>query len=223
MIEDWLSNYAPNAPYLVIFVVLLMTGFGLPLPEDIPLMIAGYLCGQTPGNHPHIWVMIPGCMLAILGSDVILYLLGRRFGPSIQRHRYLIRVVGNRNLTRVRYLFRKHGNKFVFFARFLPGVRAPAFFTAGSYKMPLSKFLLWDGAAAMLSVPWVLLLAWHFHDKIEWVRDKVSQGKTAGIVVVVAAVLFFLGYHLLVSKKISKVPEAKPDKPVNTKSTEPEA
>ena len=212
MIEDWLSQYAPNAPYLVIFGILLMTGFGLPLPEDIPLMVAGYLCGQTPGTHPHVWIMIPGCMIAIVGSDVILYYLGRWFGPSIHRHRYLIRLVGNRNLARTRYLFRKHGNKFVFFARFLPGVRAPAFFTAGTYQMPLSRFLLWDGAAAMFSVPWVILLAWYFHDSLEWVRDKVSQGKTVGIVVLVAAVLLFLGYHLFIAKKISKVPEVKLDK-----------
>lgn len=211
MIETWLSQYAPNAPYLVIFGILLLTGFGLPLPEDIPLLIAGYLCGQTPDGHPHIYYMIPGCMIAIIGSDLLLYSLGRYFGPSIHRHRYLIKLVGSRNLARVRFLFRKHGNKFVFFARFLPGVRAPAFFTAGSYKMPLLRFLLWDGAAAMFSVPWVVLLAWHFHNRIEFVRDAVSKGKTVGIVAVAVALLVLLSYHVFVSKKISKVPEAKLD------------
>lgn len=222
LIEQWLSQYAPNAPYLVIFGILLLTGFGLPLPEDIPLLIAGYLCGQTPGGHPHVWIMIPGCMIAILGSDVILYYLGRWFGPSIQRHRYLIRLVGNRNLARTRYLFRKHGNKFVFFARFLPGVRAPAFFTAGTYKMPLSRFLLWDGAAAMFSVPWVVLLAWYFHDSLEWVRDAVSKGKTVGIVALVGGLLVLLGYHLFVAKKISKVPEVKLDTPARDDSAPPQ-
>lgn len=211
LIETWLSQYAPNAPYLVIFGILLLTGFGLPLPEDIPLLIAGYLCGQTPGNHPHIWIMIPGCMVAIVGSDLVLYSLGRYFGPSIHRHRYLIKLVGSRNLARVRFLFRKHGNKFVFFARFLPGVRAPAFFTAGSYKMPLLRFLLWDGAAAMFSVPWVILLAWWFHERIDWVRDAVSKMKWYGIMIVILALLLLLAYHLFVAKKISKVPEAKID------------
>ena len=43
MIADWLSQYAPNAPYLVIFGILLLTGLGLPLPEDIPLVIGGAL------------------------------------------------------------------------------------------------------------------------------------------------------------------------------------
>lgn len=209
MIEQWLSQYAPESPYLVIFGVLLATGFGLPLPEDIPLLIAGYLCGQTPGKHPTVWVMIPGCMIAIVGSDVLLYYLGRWMGPSIHRHPILKRIVGNRNLARARAAFKKHRAKFVFFARFLPGVRAPAFFTAGTFKMPIRKFLLWDGAAACLSVPPAILVGYFFHDHIDYARDALSKGKTVGFVIIGALILFFVGYHVFVNKKFAKVePEA---------------
>lgn len=157
MIIDWLNQYAPNAPYLIIFGILLATGFGLPMPEDIPLVLGGYLCGQAAASpdhtHPVLWIMLPGVMIAIVGSDVMLFYLGRWLGPTIHRHPILKRVVGSRNLARARFAFAKHRAKFVFFARFLPGLRAPAFFTAGTFKMPFRKFLLWDGLAACLSIP----------------------------------------------------------------------
>lgn len=212
MIEQWLSQYAPNAPYLVIFGVLLATGFGLPLPEDIPLIIAGSLCGATSTEHPALWIMMPGAMIAIVGSDVILYYLGRWIGPSIHRHPILKRVVGTRNLARARAAFKKHRAKFVFFARFLPGVRAPAFFTAGSYKMPIRKFIFWDGMAACISAPPAMLLGYFFHAEVDTAFDALRQGKTWAFVVIAVVILLFIAFHFAVSKKFEKVvPEDKQD------------
>lgn len=209
MIEDWLSQYAPNAPYLVIFGILLATGLGLPLPEDIPLVIGGALCGATPHSHPVLWIMLPGVMIAIVGSDVMLYFLGRWIGPTIHRHPILKRVVGNRNLARARFAFAKHRAKFVFFARFLPGLRAPAFFTAGTFKMPFRKFLLWDGMAACLSIPPAVLLGYFFHEKVGFVFEALSKGRTIGFVIIGAIILAFIGFHMFINKKFAKVvPEA---------------
>lgn len=206
MIVDWLEQVAPNAPYLVIFGILLATGFGLPLPEDIPLLLAGTLCGQAADAgkmHPSMWIMLPGCMIAIVGSDVLLYYLGRWFGPTIHRHPILKRIVGNRNLARARVMFKRHDAKFVFFARFLPGVRAPAFFTAGTFKMPLRKFLRWDGAAALFSAPWVMLLGFLFHDKVNHAIELIHKGKTWGYVIVGAVIVLFVGIHWIVNKKLA--------------------
>ena len=209
MIEEWLNQFAPNAPYLVIFGILLLTGFGLPLPEDIPLVIGGALCGATPDGHPVLWIMLPGVIIAIVGSDVMLYFLGRWLGPSIHRHPILKRIVGNRNLARARFAFAKHRAKFVFFARFLPGLRAPAFFTAGTFKMPFRQFLLWDGLAACLSIPPAVILGYFFHEKINFVFEALSKGKTIGFVIIAAIIVLFLGFHFIVNKKFAKaVPEA---------------
>ena len=204
MIEHWLEQAAPNAPYLVIFGILLATGFGLPLPEDIPLVIAGTLCGETKG-HPYLWIMLPGCMVAIVGSDLILYFIGRRIGPSIHRHPILKRIVGSRNLARAKVLFKRHDAKFVFFARFLPGVRAPAFFTAGMYKMKLRNFIKWDGAAAMFSAPWVMLLGYHFSEQVDDAFTLISEGKTWGFVIIGIVIVGFIVFNLFVGKKFSKL------------------
>jgi len=225
VLVDWLEQFAPNAPYLVIFGILLATGFGLPMPEDIPLVIAGAMCGDAAADgqtHPAIWIMLPGCMVAIIGSDVVLYYLGRWFGPTIHRHPILKRIVGNRNLARTRVMFKRHDAKFVFFARFLPGVRAPAFFTAGTFKMPLRRFLRWDGAAAMFSAPWVMLLGYYFHDHVNDAFEAISKGKTYGYIIIAAVIAGFIGFHWLVNKKFaSAVPVNDNPTPTDTDRKDP--
>ena len=209
MIEDWLNQYAPNAPYLMIFGVLLLTGFGLPLPEDIPLIIGGYLCGETRG-HPHLWIMIPLCMAAILIGDSLIYFAGKYWGRSLHRHWLMKRIVGGRNLAKARVLIRRHGAKFVFAARFLPGVRTPTFFTAGTFGMTYPRFLLCDLSAALVSVPWIMLLAYYFSEEIEYARDAASKGKTYGLIAAGLLLAALVGYHLLVARKLAAV-KAGPD------------
>ena len=49
--EDLINNFVANAPdtstavcYAIVCVVLILTGCGLPVPEDLPLLASGVLC-----------------------------------------------------------------------------------------------------------------------------------------------------------------------------------
>ncbi|MBL8753268.1 MAG: VTT domain-containing protein, partial [Planctomycetes bacterium] len=53
--------------------------------------------------------------------------------------------------------FRRRGDLVILIARFLPGIRVVAFFTAGTMKMPWRRFLFLDGLGIALIVP---LLTW---------------------------------------------------------------
>ena len=70
----------------------------------------------------------------------------------------------------------KYGNRILFVARFLPGLRAPIFMTAGiSRRVSYWKFLVMDGGAALISVPlWVYAGYYFAHDLddlLHWVRQ----------------------------------------------------
>jgi len=56
-------------------LLLFACGLGLPLPEDIPLIVAGaVLCTSTKS-----WVITAiACWCGIIGGDCIIYFMGRR-------------------------------------------------------------------------------------------------------------------------------------------------
>ncbi|HEX7010122.1 MAG TPA: DedA family protein [Phycisphaeraceae bacterium] len=196
--EALLLQLAGHAPYVAVIGVLLLSGLGLPLPEDIPLIVAGYLCGQ---GYTNPWVMFPGAFMAILGADGLIFVLGRRYGHHVPRLPLLRRFLTEQRLARTEQMLHRHGGKFIFMARFLPGLRTAAFFTAGGFKIPYWKFFLFDGSAALLSVPAILLLAYAFSHQIHQVSQWVADGQAVAIGGVLLGMAGFVGGKWFLKKR----------------------
>jgi membrane protein DedA with SNARE-associated domain len=200
--EEWIAQVAPQAPYIVIVGVLILTGFGVPVPEDIPIIVGGYLCGMGYANP---WIMFPAIFIAILGADGIVFWLGRRYGHHIPRLPLLRRFLTVDRLARTEAMLHRHGGKFIFMARFLPGIRTAAFFTAGVFKLPYWKFLLYDGAAAFISVPTIFFLAFFFAHEIDRVKHMIAEGQLVAIGVIVVGVALFFGIKRLFRRRLVSV------------------
>lgn len=198
-----LGTHAPYMPYIVVLGLILLSGFGLPIPEDIPLILAGYL-----GYHGYAdpWVLFPLTFLAIVGADVMVFVLGRRYGHHIPKLPLMRRFLTEKRLAKAERLLHDHGGKFMFVARFLPGLRAPAIFTAGNFKIPYWKFLLYDGGAAMLSVPLILGLAYYFADSLEHVRVWIANGEKGVIGVIVLSVVVLVVAKRWVNRRLAGEP-----------------
>ena len=74
--------------------------------------------------------------------------------------------------------YRRHAAKTIFTARHVMGVRAAAFLTAGIARVPFWKFILVDGAAAMIGVPIGFALAYFFTDQLEEILTDVPTSRT---------------------------------------------
>jgi membrane protein DedA with SNARE-associated domain len=157
-----------HGAYAVVFSVLLLCGFGLPLPEDIILVTGGLLAWRGHPIEPmtfrnmvqdgHLLTMIAFGLGGILAGDSVIFLAGRKLGHRVAEFRLLRRIVTPQKLMDAEKLLRRRGNVVVVLARFLPGLRAPTYFTVGHAKLPYWEFLLFDGAAALISAPlWVCL------------------------------------------------------------------
>ena len=90
----------------------------------------------------------------------------------------------------------------MFAARFLPGLRAPAMFTAGVFKIPAWKFLLYDGSAAAISVPLILALSYRFADELDQVRQWVVEGQAVSITICLAAIVGFVTFKLMARRRL---------------------
>jgi membrane protein DedA with SNARE-associated domain len=136
--------------YPVLFGMLLFSGLGVPIPEDVPLIAAGVL-----SRHGGLSVVEASvaCSLFVLSRDLLVYGLGYRFGETLLENRWGQKLVREKDLRRVEGKVRDNGAAVIFIGRFLPGLRAAVFFAAGKAKIPPAKFLAVDALAAILSIP----------------------------------------------------------------------
>jgi membrane protein DedA with SNARE-associated domain len=182
---DHLQNQSLGLGYLAVFGLLLAAGFGFPLPEDVPLIAGGVLAWlASPLDQVSLsgmfadrgfQVMVAVGMAGILVGDSIIYLAGRWIGRRVAEVWPFRTLVTPEKLERVERLLRQRGKVVVMVARFLPGLRAPTFFTVGHSRVPYWEFLAFDGLAALVSAPlWVCLGFW-FGDDIERAARAGSQ------------------------------------------------
>lgn len=146
-----ISIDSQTALYLSLFSLLILTGFGFPLTEEIILILGGYLAylGLT-----NFWATCYILVAGILAADIIGYTLGRWAGDwiykKISRFRFARILV-----EKAQKYFERYGEKVVFFSRPIPNIRSVVPILAGHFRMKFSKFLIFDVIA---SVPWTIFL-----------------------------------------------------------------
>lgn len=184
---EWLNQVmsVPGLSYLALFTILVISGFGLPLPEDVPLLAAGYACYLGYGR---IEIMIPVGLFSVMGSDLMVYGLGRRYGHHVPRLPILRRYLTAERLAAAQSAFHEHGGKTLFMARFMPGLRTPVFFSAGVFKIPWWKMVVFDGGAALISVPTLVLLGYFFGARMDDLKKWLGRVEAVVMVAVVLVV-----------------------------------
>ena len=197
-----LTSMTTHGAYLWLFSILLLCGFGLPIPEDISLIAAGYLswCGDGEGRCPklpglNVQTAFAVCFLAVLAGDTIAFFFGRRYGRRVLASKLAQRYFTPKRQLRTRAYFRKFGSKVVLVGRFTPGLRFTIFFTAGTLHVRPSVFFIYDFVAAAFSVPVLVYVAWLFGGQIDSVI-KYARGAEHGILVALVIVGVIIGVKL---------------------------
>lgn len=182
-----LTSLSPGAVYWTLVGVLLLCGLGVPIPEDISLISAGYLAHLGVVN---VHKVLAACFAAVLAGDAAAFALGYYGGRRMLGWRLFKRYFTPRKQRRARAYFRKFGNRVIFVGRFLPGLRFSIFFSAGMLHVRPSAFLIYDSLAALLSVPALVYFAYIFGDKIDHVVAW-SRRSEYGLLILVAGVVAF--------------------------------
>ncbi len=181
--------------YIAVFAVLVACGFGLPIPEDLALVAGGIICGLSKDLDYSINVnyMVAIALAGVIIGDGIMFTLGRYLGPRVTRLPGLKHIITPQNYAKIQEKSHKHGNKILFVARFLPGLRAPIFIISGmSHKVSLFKFILMDGAAALISVPIWVYMGYYFAYDIDDVIEYVRKGEAFILSGIALAIVVFI-------------------------------
>ncbi len=194
---DWFISFAaePWQRYAILCLLLVAAGFGLPVPEEVTLLLGGYTAGQ---GHLNLPLLIFVLIIAVSATDWIAYLFGRRYGHHVSRMPVMKLLLSPKRLARAEAAFAKHGGKTVFFARFIPGFRTTVFFTAGTFKVPMWKFIAFDISGACVNVPIMTILGYVLSDQFSAAALEENTVEVRNIVlmalttIVLAVVLYFV-------------------------------
>ncbi|MEK6556033.1 MAG: DedA family protein [Bdellovibrionota bacterium] len=188
----FLSGFDGFTAYAAILGVLLVCGLGVPIPEDITLVAAGILAAL--GN-----ISLPGAIIAgligVLVGDSFLFFLGRIYGHKVFTLPVLRTFFTEARLSLAREKILNNSKFICFMARFLPGLRAPIFLTAGIMGVKPSIFLLLDGSAALISVPFWIMVGWYLGDNLDATFGFVLEAQKSVIILVAVLVLGFFIYR----------------------------
>lgn len=174
--------------YLYVGVLLVLGSFGLPFPEEVVLLSAGYLAGM---GIVRFWLIVPYTVGMVILGDTITYSFSRHYGRSfiIKWGKYIFFPI--HKLEKLEDYYKRHGNKTVFFTRLLIGFRFVGIIVAGLSRMPWKKFLTYDSLSIFLYLPAVIGLGYLFHYHLELVLQKFTLLRHV-IFVAVLALLFAL-------------------------------
>ncbi len=191
---SWLGSENSAVVHAGILILLVLGGLGFPIPEDIPLILAGVLGNKGIVALQAVFVT---CYLGVLIGDQTMYFFGHYFGHKLlnagTRSRFFPAITEEK-VNEIRDGLRRRRLLYIFVGRHLFPIRSMTFITAGALRVPFWEFLLADGAAALISVTVMIGIGYllgstlppeavtHFAESVHWY--------VAGIVLVMCLACF---------------------------------
>jgi len=160
-VVQWLVRY--GAP--VLFVAQMFGIFGVPVPDELLLTIAGVLIRKGQLNAPAVVVAaIGGCLSGISLS----YVVGRIVGVAVFQTRLRAH---HQSIGRAQRWFRRFGGWLLAFGYFIPGVRHVTAIAAGSAPLDFPTFARYAYPGGVLWCAVFIGLGYYAGDRWQAVAD----------------------------------------------------
>ena len=159
---NWLANDSGFGTYLAVFIMLILGGIGFPIPEDVPIVLAGIAISKDIVSIPCIFLV---CYVGVLLADQALYVFGYYFGNKLlskitNPDGIWVSFVTEERLDKIREGLRKKRFLYILLGRHFYPFRTATFLAAGALRIPFFEFLLSDMLAAIISVTVVMFIGW---------------------------------------------------------------
>jgi membrane protein DedA with SNARE-associated domain len=173
----WISQYG----YPAIFFILIGGIVGVPVPDQLLLVISGYLV------LTHALNLLPTLVAAILGSVVgitLSYALGRGSGSYLSKVPFAAT-----RLQTARHWFERFGGWTLVFGYFIPGIRNLIGFTSGMMRLKVRHFAPYAYAGATVSSVTCVLAGYFLGEQAGWALASASR---LAVVAAAGASLFLI-------------------------------
>src|SRR5881227_1600954 len=154
-----MTHFFTNNGLPLLFAVVLIESFGIPLPGETGLIAFGVLAAE--GHYSIASVIAIAAAGAIVGDNLGYWLIGRLGGRALFRRWRWLNQYSDRVLPRAEALMDRHGGKAVFFGRFISILRYTVAWIAGLSRMEWWRFLFWNAAGGIAWATAVGLIAYY--------------------------------------------------------------
>jgi len=184
-----MTHFFTNNGLPLLFAVVLIESFGIPVPGETALIAFGVLAAQ--GHYSIASVIAIAAAGAIVGDNLGYWLIGRLGGRALFGRWRWLNQYSDRVLPRAESLMARHGGKTVFFGRFVSILRYTVAWVAGLSRMSWWRFLFWNAAGGIAWAASVGLIAYYGGQAAASAIQ--SYGLYAGIAVVFAIIIGWFG------------------------------
>lgn len=186
--------------YIVIFTLVMLGNMGVPVPEESPVILAGYASQKLWLDYKIAFLV---CVISAIIGDNIGYAIGRKGGrPLLLRYGKYVGMTEEK-LDRLEGFFQRYGDKTVFVARFIAGLRWAAGPLSGAAKMPIGRFMFYNASGAIVWAFIMTQLGYHLASNLNYVISLVAKAK---IVIIVGAILGFIAYRIYKKRSLQEKP-----------------
>lgn len=178
-------QYFESISYFGIFLAVILSGYIIPVPEDVIMFIVGYISAI---HAVHLVPAVTISIFAIIVADYTLYYLSfRGFKLAVSFEKKIKASILNWYIARMK----EHTFFVMFFSRFVPGLRVVSPLIAGMVKISHAKFLINSICSALVFAPLMILVGFFFHSKITPLIGAVESTKHILFIVFVIGVGLF--------------------------------
>ena len=174
----------------IVFLNVLLSQLGLPLPALPMLIVAGALLAE--GTIQPVTLALAVLAGSLLG-DLPWYYAGRRYGYRVLRTLCRISIEPDSCVKQTENIFVRWGPPSLIVAKYIPGFSTVAPPLAGTMRLPLGQFLAYSSAAAFLWAALPIAGGAFFRAEVEWLLARLMQMGGGAVTVIVVMIAFYVG------------------------------
>lgn len=204
-IIDWIVQTVGALGYFGIFFMMLLESSVFPMPSEVVMIPAGYLCAK--GEMNLFIVIVLGVVGSIVGA-LLNYLIAVKLGRKLilKYGHYLF--FTKEKLENVELFFKEHGSFSTFTGRLIPVVRHYISLPAGLARMNLGLFCFYTGFGAGIWVSVLTFLGYFFGQNEELLQENLHLVSMIVISFIVILSVIYIGIQKKKSYKNKKHKES---------------
>jgi len=177
MHEIFFINSVEHFSYIGIFFFAVFSGYLMPIPEEIILLIVGYMI-STGFIHfiPSMLVVIA----AFIIGDNILFRLTVKNNKHVTK--FIHEVLSLKVISKNKALFERHINLTIFLSRFIPFLRFVGPVFAGYVKAKEKTFTFFNTLAIVIYTPFLLWVGYFFNSYFNEISSEIIKARHIGVI-----------------------------------------